>query len=77
MTNTRVRIAEKIVAHLNSFKTPFLAFLEILEDVKDECNKYGAVKSIEIPRPIPGVDVPGVGKVIILRMNYLFQITRF
>jgi splicing factor U2AF 65 kDa subunit len=37
---------------------------EILEDVKDECNKYGAVKSIEIPRPIPGVDVPGVGKVI-------------
>ena len=26
---------------------------EILEDVKDECNKYGMVKSIEIPRPIP------------------------
>ncbi len=36
---------------------------EILEDVKEECNKYGLVKSIEIPRPIPGVDVPGVGKV--------------
>ena len=41
-----------------------LLFSEIVEDVKDECNKYGAVKSIEIPRPIPGVDVPGVGKVI-------------
>lgn len=38
---------------------------EILEDVKDECNKYGAVKSIEIPRPIPGVDVPGVGKIFV------------
>lgn len=36
---------------------------EILEDVKEECNKYGNVKSIEIPKPIPGVDVPGVGKV--------------
>ena len=36
---------------------------EILEDVKEECNKYGIVKSIEIPRPIKGVDVPGVGKV--------------
>lgn len=36
---------------------------EILEDVKEECNKYGQVKSIEIPRPIPGVEVPGVGKV--------------
>lgn len=38
---------------------------EILEDVKDECNKYGSVKSIEIPRPIPGVDVPGVGKIFV------------
>jgi splicing factor U2AF subunit len=38
---------------------------EILEDVKDECNKYGMVKSIEIPRPIPGVDVPGVGKIFV------------
>lgn len=39
---------------------------EILDDVKEECNKYGAVKSIEIPRPISGVDVPGVGKVMII-----------
>lgn len=36
---------------------------DIIEDVKEECGKYGSVKSIEIPRPIPGVDVPGVGKV--------------
>lgn len=38
---------------------------EILEDVKEECNKYGQVKSIEIPRPITGVDVPGVGKIFV------------
>jgi splicing factor U2AF 65 kDa subunit len=38
---------------------------EILEDVKEECNKYGIVKSIEIPRPIKGVDVPGVGKIFV------------
>ncbi|NWX08367.1 U2AF2 factor, partial [Caloenas nicobarica] len=36
---------------------------EIVEDVRDECGKYGAVKSIEIPRPVDGVEVPGCGKV--------------
>jgi hypothetical protein len=36
---------------------------DIMEDVREECGKYGLVKSLEIPRPIPGVDVPGVGKV--------------
>lgn len=46
---------------------------DILQDIEDECNKYGAVKSIEIPRPIPGVEVPGVGKVseLILHLLYL------
>lgn len=37
---------------------------DILEDVKEECSKYGYVKSVEIPRPVDGVDVPGLGKVI-------------
>lgn len=36
---------------------------DILDDIKEECSKYGIVKSIEIPRPIEGVDVPGLGKV--------------
>lgn len=36
---------------------------EIVEDVRDECSKYGAVKSIEIPRPVDGLEVPGTGKV--------------
>lgn len=35
---------------------------DILEDIHEECNKYGVVKSIEIPRPIDGVEVPGCGK---------------
>lgn len=39
---------------------------EILEDVRDECCKYGSVRSIEIPRPVDGVEVPGCGKVSIV-----------
>lgn len=35
----------------------------ILEDIRDECQKYGQVRSLEIPRPIDGVEVPGLGKV--------------
>lgn len=47
---------------LNNQNSLFL-FADILEDIKEECQKYGYVKSIEIPRPVPGVEVPGVGKV--------------
>lgn len=36
---------------------------EILEDIREECCKYGNVLSIEIPRPLEGVEVPGCGKV--------------
>lgn len=36
---------------------------DIVEDVRDECSKYGQVKSIEIPRPVDGLEVPGTGKV--------------
>ena len=36
---------------------------DIVEDIKGECEKFGKVKSIEIPRPIKGIEVPGVGKV--------------
>jgi len=38
---------------------------DILEDIREECAKYGEVRSIEIPRPVPGVEVPGCGKVFI------------
>ncbi|XP_067938239.1 splicing factor U2AF 50 kDa subunit-like isoform X2 [Watersipora subatra] len=38
---------------------------EIVDDIRDECGKYGSVKSLEIPRPIKGVDVPGCGKIYV------------
>ncbi|KAL1116012.1 hypothetical protein AAG570_005507, partial [Ranatra chinensis] len=38
---------------------------DILEDIREECNKYGIVRSLEIPRPIEGVEVPGCGKVFV------------
>jgi splicing factor U2AF subunit len=38
---------------------------EILEDVKEECDKYGTVISLKIPRPMLGEFVMGVGKVFV------------
>jgi len=38
---------------------------DIVEDVKEECSKYGRVRSLEIPRPIKGVEVPGIGKIFV------------
>jgi len=38
---------------------------DILDDIREECSKFGEVKSVEIPRPVPGVEVPGLGKVFI------------
>uniref|UniRef100_T1J6A3 Splicing factor U2AF subunit n=1 Tax=Strigamia maritima TaxID=126957 RepID=T1J6A3_STRMM len=38
---------------------------DILEDIRDECSKYGVVCSLEIPRPIEGMDVAGLGKVFV------------
>lgn len=48
---------------------------DILEDIKEECNKYGVVRSVEIPRPIEGVEVPGCGKVSFFfsNLNTIFQ----
>ncbi|GMR33456.1 hypothetical protein PMAYCL1PPCAC_03651, partial [Pristionchus mayeri] len=38
---------------------------DIVEDIKEECSKYGVVRSLEIPRSLPGMNVPGVGKVYV------------
>lgn len=46
---------------------------DILEDIREECNKYGVVRSCEIPRPIEGVEVPGCGKVCIKRMFFFLE----
>jgi len=40
-------------------------FEDIMEDVKEECAKFGPVKSVEIPRPRAGQEVTGVGKVFV------------
>ncbi|XP_051989094.1 splicing factor U2AF 65 kDa subunit-like isoform X2 [Xyrauchen texanus] len=42
---------------------------EILEDIREECCKYGTVRSIEIPRPVDGVEVPGCGKIFVEYMT--------
>uniref|UniRef100_A0A1I7YNL7 Splicing factor U2AF subunit n=1 Tax=Steinernema glaseri TaxID=37863 RepID=A0A1I7YNL7_9BILA len=38
---------------------------DILEDIKEECSKYGHVKSLEIPRAVAGTETSGVGKVFV------------
>ncbi|XP_059476744.1 splicing factor U2AF 50 kDa subunit isoform X2 [Neocloeon triangulifer] len=38
---------------------------DILEDIREECGRHGIVRSLEIPKPIKGVDVPGCGKVFV------------
>ncbi|KAF1744374.1 hypothetical protein MXB_177 [Myxobolus squamalis] len=38
---------------------------EIIEDVQEECSKYGKVISIEIPRPDPEKVVESIGKVFV------------
>ena len=50
---------------------------DILMDIQDECSKYGLIKSIEIPRPIEGVDVPGLGKVCLTLCDKLILLEFF
>lgn len=41
-------------------------FLEICEDVKEECGKYGAILDLKVPRPAGGSrQSNGVGKIYI------------
>ena len=53
----------KVCFFFNFYKNKFLS--DISEDVKEECGKFGPVKSIEIPRPRAGQDASGVGKVYV------------
>ena len=47
---------------------------DIIEDVKEECGKYGIVRSVEIPRPIKGVEVPGIGKVCYVMLVFIVKL---
>ena len=54
--------------NLHSPSAPYLSNLipEILEDVREECEKYGGVLEIKIPRPSGGSrQSPGVGKIYV------------
>jgi len=41
-------------------------YADIVLDTQEECQNYGPVKALEIPRPAPGAEVSGVGKVYVL-----------
>ncbi|KAJ3338144.1 U2 small nuclear RNA auxiliary factor 2 [Gonapodya sp. JEL0774] len=38
---------------------------DIMQDVHDECSKFGQVENIKIPRPVAGQEVPGLGKIFV------------
>ncbi|TPX49847.1 hypothetical protein SeLEV6574_g01232 [Synchytrium endobioticum] len=38
---------------------------DIVEDIRDECSKFGEIRTLVIPRPVVGQEVAGVGKVFI------------
>ncbi|KAG0002785.1 U2 small nuclear RNA auxiliary factor 2 [Entomortierella chlamydospora] len=42
---------------------------DILEDIRDECGKFGRVVDVKIPRPVAGVVVAGTGKIFVKYSN--------
>lgn len=38
---------------------------EIFDDIREECGKYGSLRSLNIPRPNSDFNVPGVGKIFL------------
>merc|ERR1712150_335010 len=38
---------------------------ELTDDIRNECSKYGKIRSLHIPRPSSDFQVPGVGKIFI------------
>jgi splicing factor U2AF subunit len=42
-----------------------LTFPEIKADVREECEKFGKILELKIPRPIGARAAPGVGKIYI------------
>lgn len=66
-----VPIQKEVLCLMNLFEPDELRddneYLDILEDITTECQKYGVVKSIEVPRPLGDSDipVPGLGKAFV------------
>ncbi|KAJ3035307.1 hypothetical protein HDV00_004083 [Rhizophlyctis rosea] len=42
---------------------------DIMEDINEEASKYGSIQDVKIPRPVPGREVPGVGKIFVRYTN--------
>ncbi|KAI9101205.1 splicing factor U2AF 65 kDa subunit-like protein [Phlyctochytrium arcticum] len=40
-------------------------YQDILDDIKEECGKYGVIQRVTIPRPMEGQEVRGVGKIFV------------
>ena len=47
----------------------YFFFSEIFDDIREECSKFGRIRSLQIPRPSTDHQVLGVGKV----WNFLFS----
>lgn len=66
-----VPIQKEVLCLMNLFEPDELRddneYLEILEDITTECQKFGIVRSIEVPRPIGDGDtsIPGLGKAFV------------
>lgn len=41
------------------------ASIDIIDDIRDECSKFGQVLEVKIPRPVAGHAVSGVGKIFV------------
>lgn len=71
--NSTPRVLTEILCLMNMVEPDELRddqeYRDIVEDIEDECSKYGRVRSIEIPRPPrdpnSGKQVPGLGKVFV------------
>lgn len=74
-TSSTPRVLTEVLCLMNMVEADELKddeeYQEILEDIEEECSKYGTVRSIEIPRPPKGgrsrddEQVPGLGKVFV------------
>lgn len=67
LIDTTAELATDVLCLLNMITPDDLCdddeYEDIVDDIREECNKIGSVRSIEIPRPMNGVDVAGCGKV--------------
>ena len=61
-----MRITKVSRASYFSYRRVIDVFLEICEDVKEECDKYGEVLEMKVPRPSGGSrQSNGVGKIYV------------